>query len=92
MTGPSGAGKGTLIRELLARRDDVELAVSATTRPRRPGEIDGVHYYFLTDEEFDRRVAAGEFDYIVANDELQRAVDRLTEIVVRELAGKLPAR
>ena len=39
----------------------MELAVSATTRPRRAGEIDGVHYYFISDEEFDRRVAAGDF-------------------------------
>jgi len=61
VTGPSGAGKGTLIRELLARRNDLELAVSATTRERRPGEIDGVHYHFLSDEEFERRLATGEF-------------------------------
>jgi guanylate kinase len=61
ITGPSGAGKGTLIQELLARRSDLELAVSATTRARRPGESDGTHYYFLSEEEFDRRVAAGEF-------------------------------
>jgi guanylate kinase len=45
----------------LQRRSDLELAVSATTRPRRPGEVEGVHYYFLPDEEFDRRVEEGEF-------------------------------
>ncbi len=61
MTGPSGAGKGTLIRALVERRADVEVAVSATTRPRRPGEIDGRDYIFLTEEEFDRRAADGEF-------------------------------
>jgi guanylate kinase len=61
VTGPSGAGKGTLIKALLDRRSDLELAVSATTRPRREGEIDGVHYYFISDEEFDRRIADGEF-------------------------------
>jgi guanylate kinase len=61
ITGPSGAGKGTLIRELVARRPDLERAVSATTRPRRPGEQDGRDYWFLTEEEFDRRVDAGEF-------------------------------
>jgi len=58
ITGPSGAGKGTLERQLLTRLPGrVELAVSATTRPRRPSEIDGVHYWFKTDEEFDRLVA-----------------------------------
>ena len=61
VTGPSGAGKGTLIRALLARREDLEIAVSATTRPRRPSEQDGREYYFVDEAEFDRRVAAGEF-------------------------------
>jgi guanylate kinase len=61
ITGPSGVGKGTLIRGLMARRPELELSVSATTRAPRPGERDGVDYHFLTREEFDRRVAAGEF-------------------------------
>jgi guanylate kinase len=61
ITGPSGAGKGTLIQLVLPRFDDLALAVSATTRPQRPGEVDGVHYWFLSREEFDRRVDAGEF-------------------------------
>ncbi len=56
VTGPSGAGKGTLERELLARREDFELAVSATTRPQRPGEQAGVHYHFLRPEEFARKI------------------------------------
>jgi guanylate kinase len=60
VTGQSGAGKGTLIERLLAAFPQLELAVSATTRARRPGEIEGVHYYFLSDDEFDRRLAAGE--------------------------------
>ena len=55
MTGPSGAGKGTLIERVLPRFPELELAVSATTRPQRPGEEEGAHYYFLTREEFDRR-------------------------------------
>jgi guanylate kinase len=61
ITGPSGVGKGTLIRGLLDRVPELELATSATTRPPRPGERDGVHYHFLTPEEFERRAAKGEF-------------------------------
>jgi guanylate kinase len=61
VTGPSGAGKGTLIRGLISRRDDLEVAISATTRPQRPGEQDGRDYYFLTEDEFVRRIDAGDF-------------------------------
>lgn len=61
VTGPSGAGKGTLIKGLLERAPGLEVAVSATTRPQRPGEVDGRDYWFLSDEEFTRRVDAGEF-------------------------------
>jgi guanylate kinase len=61
ITGQSGAGKGTLIERLLESFSELRLAVSATTRTRRPGEVDGVHYYFISDEEFDRRLVAGEF-------------------------------
>jgi guanylate kinase len=61
VTGPSGAGKGTLIAELLRRLPQLEHSISATTRERRPGEQDGREYWFLTPEEFARRVRAGEF-------------------------------
>jgi guanylate kinase len=61
ITGPSGVGKGTLIRTLRERMPELELSVSATTRPPRPGEEDGVDYHFLTDEDFQRRVDAGQF-------------------------------
>jgi guanylate kinase len=61
ITGPSGVGKGTLIRTLLQRVPELELSVSATTRAPRPGEEDGVDYHFLTDAEFDRRVLEGDF-------------------------------
>jgi guanylate kinase len=61
ITGPSGVGKGTLIRGLLERIPGLELSVSATTREPRPGEQDGVEYHFMSAEEFDRRARAGEF-------------------------------
>ena len=61
VTGPSGAGKGTLIRELVAHVPTIEATVSATTRARRLGEEDGREYWFLTDNDFAERVAAGEF-------------------------------
>ena len=61
ITGPSGAGKGTLIKELLQRLPELEVAISATTRLRRRGEEDGREYWFLTDAEFVRRVHEGDF-------------------------------
>ena len=61
ITGPSGVGKGTLIRTLLERIPALQLSVSATTRHPRPGEMQGVAYHFLSDDEFERRVRAGEF-------------------------------
>jgi guanylate kinase len=61
VTGTSGAGKGTLVRELLARVPELELAVSATTRERRPGEDNGRDYWFIADEEFGHKLEQGEF-------------------------------
>jgi guanylate kinase len=61
ITGPSGVGKGTLIRGLMQRIPNLELSVSATTRAPRPGERDGVDYHFLTEPEFERRVRDGAF-------------------------------
>jgi guanylate kinase len=61
VTGQSGAGKGTLIRRLLAEFPQLELAVSATTRARRPGEREGVDYYYISEDEFARRLDANEF-------------------------------
>lgn len=61
ISGPSGAGKGTLVKELVRRKPETWVSVSATTRTPRPGERDGVDYYFLTPSEFEGRVRAGEF-------------------------------
>jgi guanylate kinase len=61
ITGPSGVGKGTLIRGLLEHIPGLELSVSATTRKPRPGEQDGVDYHFMTPEQFDAHVQAGDF-------------------------------
>ena len=61
VTGPSGAGKGTLIHELVERVPGIEVTVSATTRERRRGEEDGRDYWFLTDDDFLERVAEGRF-------------------------------
>jgi guanylate kinase len=61
ITGPSGVGKGTLIEKLLEGTPELELAVSATTREPRPGEVKGRDYHFLTPDEFESRVKAGNF-------------------------------
>lgn len=61
ITGPSGVGKGTLIKELLEQVPDLELSVSATTRSPREGEINGRDYHFLTPEEFERRTDENDF-------------------------------
>jgi guanylate kinase len=61
VTGPSGAGKGTLIRELVERVPGIEVTVSATTRERRRAEENGREYWFLSDAEFTERVDGGEF-------------------------------
>jgi guanylate kinase len=61
VTGTSGAGKGTLEKVLLARMPELELAVSATTRDQRPGEVNGREYWFITPEKFERLVEDGEF-------------------------------
>lgn len=61
ISGASGVGKGTVLGIMMEKRKDLSFSVSATTRPPRPGEIDGVHYYFITREKFKDMIAAGEF-------------------------------
>ena len=61
ISGPSGVGKGTVVKALMARDPNVRLSVSATTRDMRPNEIDGVHYYFITRERFEQMIAEDRF-------------------------------
>ena len=61
ISGPSGTGKGTLIMRLMEEDDSLVFSVSATTRAPRPGEIDGVHYHFVSNEQYDQLVAEGAF-------------------------------
>ena len=62
LSGPSGSGKTTIVQRLLKESPvSLRMSISATTRPQRPGEVDGVNYHFLTPEEFERRRVAGEF-------------------------------
>jgi guanylate kinase len=60
VTGPSGVGKGTLLRSLIQRHPELYFSISATTRQPRPGEIEGQHYYFVSREKFERMVADDE--------------------------------
>ena len=61
ISGASGVGKGTVLNRMMQMREDLQFSVSATTRPPRPGEVDGVHYYFITKERFEDMIARGEF-------------------------------
>ena len=90
VTGTSGAGKGSIERILLNRMPELELAVSATTRERRPNEVDGRHYWFISDEEFDRKLEEKAFlEYITfpwgqRSGTLRSEIDRILE------KGKVP--
>lgn len=61
ISGASGVGKGTVLGIMMNKRKDLKFSVSATTRPPRPNEVDGVHYYFITKERFEEMIDAGEF-------------------------------
>jgi guanylate kinase len=96
ITGPSGVGKGTLIRLLLDRVPQLSLSVSATTRAPRPGEEHGRDYWFLSPEEFDRRVRAGDFvehaeyagrRYGTLRDELRERAGRGPVVLEIEVQG-----
>jgi guanylate kinase len=90
VTGTSGAGKGTLERGLLSRLPELELAVSATTRERREGEENGREYWFVSDEEFDEKLANGEFLEHIEFPWGQRSGTLRSEIARIREAGLIP--
>jgi guanylate kinase len=90
VTGTSGAGKGTIERILLKRMPELELAVSATTREQRPNEVHGQHYWFLSDEEFDRRLDERGFLEYVTFPWGQRSGTLRSEIDRIRAAGRVP--
>lgn len=61
ISGPSGVGKGTICQELIEKNENITYSISVTTRKKRPGEVDGKHYYFVSSEEFTRMVRDNEF-------------------------------
>jgi guanylate kinase len=68
IAGPTAVGKGTVVREILAKHPEILLSVSATTRKPRPGEVDGVHYFFIDDEKFDQMIKDGDLlEYAVVH-------------------------
>lgn len=105
-SGPSGAGKGTILAEYLSRRPQTVYSISATTRSPRPGEVDGVHYHFVTREAFEEMIAQGEvIEYTEYNGnyygsptapirrELERGNDVILEIEVKgaqQVRAKFP--
>ena len=90
VTGTSGAGKGTLEKALLVQIPDLALAVSATTRERREGEEDGREYWFISDEEFDEKLRAGDFLEYVEFPWGQRSGTLRSEIARIQAGGKIP--
>jgi guanylate kinase len=88
LSGPSGAGKGTLVDRLVAARPECVFSISATTRPRRSNEADGVQYEFVTKEEFERRRSAGLFlEWAVVHDHLYATPAHFVDEQVR--AGRV---
>jgi guanylate kinase len=88
LSGPSGAGKGTLVDRLVAARPECTFSISATTRPRRSTEVDGVQYEFVAKDEFERRRSAGQFlEWAEVHNQLYATPARFVDEQVR--AGRV---
>lgn len=92
LSGPSGVGKDTVLEAMRRAHPEIFFTVTATTRPQRPGEIDHVHYIFLTPEEFARNLAQGEFlehaevygyHYGVPKSQVRRALSRGQDVLIK---------
>ena len=99
VSGPAGSGKGTVVKLLAENYDSLNVAISATTRKPRPGEVDGVSYFFISKEEFDKRVGNGEFleyacyssnYYGTLKSEVDRIVDLGSDVILEiEVVGAM---
>ena len=99
ISGPAGSGKGTVVNELLKAHPEIKLSISATTRNPRPGEINGVHYYYITKEEFEKRIENGKMleyttysgnYYGTPQKEVQEALDSGTDVILEiEVEGAM---
>lgn len=98
VSGPAGSGKGTVLRELLSMSDDFALSVSATTRKPRPGEVDGVNYFYITREEFEENIKndtlieyteyCGNY-YGTLNDKVRKMLEEKNVILEIEVEGAM---
>ena len=91
ISGPAGSGKGTVVKELISAHGEIALSVSATTRQPRPGEVHGVHYFYISREEFEKRIADGDIlEYTTYRDnlygtplkEVKRALNKGKDIIL----------
>jgi guanylate kinase len=90
LAGPTAVGKGTVAADIRERYPEIWISISATTRKARPGEVHGVHYLFLSDEEFDRMIAAGELlEWAVVHEAARYGTPR--QPVLDKLAEGRPA-
>jgi guanylate kinase len=78
IAGPTAVGKGTVVRKIIENHPEIELSISVTTREPRPGEVDGVHYHFISNQEFDRMVQSNELlEYAIVHKSNRYGTPRL---------------